>query len=1264
MIKRRQIFLSLVAFSGLILLFAIFPAAAPDAPVQMDASLSLLQAGDFPLTSDAPAKIESAGAENRAFLTFFRTGSNLSEATEAIRSGLLAMSPSISLRTYSLTVEQLKTILQELINSSPELFHVGKQYQYYISGTVIDSLLPTYTCTAEEYTARSAVYESEIAALLALRDTNWSVTETVLFYHDYLALHYSYDLTEPYNYDAYSFLTEKTGVCQAYTLTFTALMNRLNIECAYVQSEAMVHIWNVVQIEGEWYHIDITWDDPTPDRPGQVMHSLFLLSDSAMLAADHHSWLVQNKAVCSSLRYDNAAWRNVAVPLAYSNQRWYGIDRTSGAIAAYDLTSGAAEPAVHTISDKWTTAAGSAYVNKYAGLVASRSLLFFSTPTTISALDPISGMQTAVLSIDPKKGSIYGLWADSERLYYAVASDYSSAGEVFSLPIPELSSPDYSLNIHLYDRDGFLASYPTISDVIGAMSDPAQDYIIGLHPETADTPVSFNILRIPNGKANTLTIRPLGGTDSVQLVMNASLVLGCDLALERITLSTASTSASLSLGSHKLTLSDGAAIGSVVSPIHMSGDGNSALDLLAARSELIINGNVDVGSVDLRGALSLQGTLKSAKLRIPSAAQITFCGQDDALTLSQIAGSNELTLRPIGSRPPLISITDTADVLLRYRYSDVFDFAPLLTAPSLSANDLTVWVEAEGIQTDVTSLFAIDSTGTVRLDTKTKMTISDGVLTDYLSVIANERVEIPTSVTEIAPRAFANAPGVIEVLIPASVQALSPQSVGYVYQNGSLVRLMACTILTEEGSPALTYAKENDIVYAVYQIEQDDGFTYRYYPLLRQIEFLTWEGSGNFLIIPQTFTAEDGTVCDTSVRGNLAADRPTLSLFSYYPAGSERCPFEALWQRTRAYYPLSAWHSLTLMLEDTVLRRIPLPINAAPAAELITPTYPAGSDQSYHFIGWDADGDGVPDLIPSSMEEDLTLYAIFEKLDGQVAIFWYNDDGTLLFSQTLDRGTVIDPPAAPIKPTTASHEYLFLTWSGYELGMTAEENCAFTAVFTAQLRRFTFTFVNDDGTPIASQTADYGTAIPLPASPTKPYDGKYQYTFSHWEGYGKNQTLTENLTFTAVYIRLEIGVSHPTDITSSHYPIAFGYLTRVEPGTTISQLLSRLNEFTYLTVKEQSGAEIIDADRAVATGMTVHLLAPDGETILKSVTVCVIGDLTQDGTVTITDFLRLQAHLLGIAPLTGAMAEAADLSGDDRITVTDFLQLKARLLSA
>ena len=58
----------------------------------------------------------------------------------------------------------------------------------------------------------------------------------------------------------------------------------------------------------------------------------------------------------------------------------------------------------------------------------------------------------------------------------------------------------------------------------------------------------------------------------------------------------------------------------------------------------------------------------------------------------------------------------------------------------------------------------------------------------------------------------------------------------------------------------------------------------------------------------------------------------------------------------------------------------------------------------------------------------------------------------------------------------------------------------------------------------------------------------------------------------------------------------------------------------------------------------------------------VTGDLSGDGRVTITDMVRLQAHLLGKTSLTGAALQAADLNGDGQVTITDMVRLQAYLL--
>lgn len=54
------------------------------------------------------------------------------------------------------------------------------------------------------------------------------------------------------------------GVCQGYSMLYSALLNKVGIENGTVASFNMNHQWSTVKLDGEWYHTDVTWDDPTP----------------------------------------------------------------------------------------------------------------------------------------------------------------------------------------------------------------------------------------------------------------------------------------------------------------------------------------------------------------------------------------------------------------------------------------------------------------------------------------------------------------------------------------------------------------------------------------------------------------------------------------------------------------------------------------------------------------------------------------------------------------------------------------------------------------------------------------------------------------------------------------------------------------------------------------------------------------------------------------------------------------------------------------
>ncbi len=140
-----------------------------------------------------------------------------------------------------------------------------------------------------------------------------SEAEKVKAVHDYIVLHTAYynnDRLTPEDYPKDVFTTQGVllkgeAVCQGYAETFQLFMDRLGIECKFVvgkdKNNNVGHAWNMVALDGRWYHVDVTWDDPIPDQKGKVQYKYFLITDE-MLSADH-SWNTNNYPACDSTDY-------------------------------------------------------------------------------------------------------------------------------------------------------------------------------------------------------------------------------------------------------------------------------------------------------------------------------------------------------------------------------------------------------------------------------------------------------------------------------------------------------------------------------------------------------------------------------------------------------------------------------------------------------------------------------------------------------------------------------------------------------------------------------------------------------------------------------------------------------------------------------------------------------------------------------------------------------------------------------------------------
>lgn len=91
------------------------------------------------------------------------------------------------------------------------------------------------------------------------------------------------------HYKTSEIVLDGEGVCAAYTSATQLLLHMVKIDCRRVPgTEQMNHTWNLVELNDVWYHMDVTWDDPTGGAPRR-MYTYYLLAD--VEAAVDHEWV-------------------------------------------------------------------------------------------------------------------------------------------------------------------------------------------------------------------------------------------------------------------------------------------------------------------------------------------------------------------------------------------------------------------------------------------------------------------------------------------------------------------------------------------------------------------------------------------------------------------------------------------------------------------------------------------------------------------------------------------------------------------------------------------------------------------------------------------------------------------------------------------------------------------------------------------------------------------------------------------------------------
>ena len=192
----------------------------------------------------------------------------------------------------SINSDLVFSIWSEVLQDHPELFYAYNfSYSYY--GYTVGYYYPK-----KQIQEMQAIFEQKVNGIVQkVIKTDSTPWENELRIHDYIVNNTKYNIDGLNNdsltnidFSAYGILVNGTGVCEGYSKAMQLLLQKAGIECKRISGLTTMgpHDWNLVKIEDQWFHVDVTWDDPVPDKGYHRYH--YYNQCESVMKKDHTYW--------------------------------------------------------------------------------------------------------------------------------------------------------------------------------------------------------------------------------------------------------------------------------------------------------------------------------------------------------------------------------------------------------------------------------------------------------------------------------------------------------------------------------------------------------------------------------------------------------------------------------------------------------------------------------------------------------------------------------------------------------------------------------------------------------------------------------------------------------------------------------------------------------------------------------------------------------------------------------------------------------------
>lgn len=252
--------------------------------------------------------------------------SSKAEIMNVIKEGLQNIQETIDISKYvdsSTTINDVLDKYDEVLDDNPEIFYCYSNIYYSYGGI----LKPVYLFPREEIPTLREAFNAKVDKVISeIIKPGMTDFQKELVIHNYITKYTSYDednflkdTVPAEDHTAYGVLMKGTGVCDGYAKVTKLLADKVGLDCSIVSGKVRnkdgvvwnLHAWNLIKLNGKYYQLDVTWDDPIPDNPDVEFYNYFNITDKEISA--NHKWESSKYPVSDDMDYNYFYMNNAVI---------------------------------------------------------------------------------------------------------------------------------------------------------------------------------------------------------------------------------------------------------------------------------------------------------------------------------------------------------------------------------------------------------------------------------------------------------------------------------------------------------------------------------------------------------------------------------------------------------------------------------------------------------------------------------------------------------------------------------------------------------------------------------------------------------------------------------------------------------------------------------------------------------------------------------------------------------------------------------------